>query len=72
MKISTRRDALFAQLQRDLVGRQGAHHVDQQARRQHDGAVAYDLALERHAQPDLHVGRSELDGSALGLELNAG
>ena len=50
-----------AQLERHLVAGQRAHDVDEQPRRQHDGALADDLALERHAQADLHVGGAQLD-----------
>ena len=46
------------------VARQRADDVDEQPRRQHDGALADDLAVERHAQPDLHVGRAQLDAAA--------
>ncbi len=46
--------------------------VDQQPRRQHDGALADDLAVERHAQADLHVGRPELDRAGRGQDLHAG
>ena len=60
-----------AQLERELVGREGAHDVDQQARRQDDGALADDVALERHAEPDLHVGGAQLDPVARRLELHA-
>ena len=49
------------QLERHLVARQRPHDVDEQPRRQHDGAVAHDLALERDAQADLHVGGAQLD-----------
>ena len=52
------------QLERDVVARQRADDVDEQPRRQHDGALADDLALERHAQADLHVGRAQLDRAA--------
>ena len=51
---------------------QRADDVDQQPRRQDDGALAHDLALERHAQADLHVGRPQLDRTVLGLQLDAG
>ena len=55
-----------------LVGRQRADDVDEQARRQDDGALADDLALERDAQADLHVGGAQLDAAARRLELHAG
>ena len=55
-----------------LVARQRADDVDEQPRRQHDGALADDLALERHAQADLHVGGAQLDRPAARLELDAG
>ena len=48
-----------------------ADDVDEQARRQDDGAVADDVALERDAEADLHVGRAQLDGAGLGGELDA-
>ena len=51
---------------------QRADDVDQQARRQDDGALADDLALERDAEPDLHVGGAQLDPVARGLDLHAG
>ena len=60
------------QLERHLVARQRPDDVDEQARRQHDGAVADDLALERDAQADLHVGGAQLDRAALRLEVHAG
>ena len=61
-----------AQLERDLVAGQGADDVDDEPRRQDDGALADDLALERDAQADLHVGGAQLD-PALGREhLDAG
>ena len=61
-----------AQLERDLVAGQRADDVDEQPRRQDDGALADDLALERDAQADLHVGGAQLDRAALGEELDAG
>ena len=60
------------QLERDVGAGQRADDVDDEPRRQDDGALADDLALERHAQADLHVGRAQLD-PALGREdLDAG
>ena len=53
-----------AQLERHSVAGQRADDVDEQPRRQDDGAVADDLALERDAQADLHVGGAQLDGAA--------
>ena len=44
-----------------VVPGQRADDVDQQARREHDGALADDLGLERDAQADLHVGGPQLD-----------
>ena len=61
-----------AQLERHRVAGQRADDVDEQPRRQHDGAVADDLALERDAEADLHVGGAQLDGAALGGQLDAG
>ena len=61
-----------AQLERHRVAGQRAHDVDEQPRRQHDGALADDLALERDAQADLHVGRAQLDAGVAGEDLDAG
>ena len=61
-----------AQLERHGVAGQRAHDVDEQPRRQHDGALADDLALERDAQPDLHVGGAQLDAAVAGDHLDAG
>ena len=55
-----------AQLERHGVAGQRPDDVDEQPRRQHDGAVADDLALERDAEADLHVGGAQLDRAALG------
>ena len=52
-----------AQLERDAVAGQRADDVDEQPRRQDDGALADDLAVERDAQPDLHVRRAQLDAA---------
>ena len=52
-----------AQLEHELVGRQRADDVDEQARGQDGGALAGDVALERDAQADLHVGRPQLDAA---------
>ena len=60
------------QLERHGVARQRADDVDEQPRRQHDGAVADDLALERDAEPDLHVGGAQLDAPVAGDHLDAG
>ena len=56
-----------AQLERHRVAGQRPDDVDEQPRRQDDGAVADDLALERDAEADLHVGGAQLDRAALGL-----
>ena len=48
------------QLERDGLGRQRAHDVEQQPRREHDDALAGDLGLERDAQADVHVGGAQL------------
>ena len=61
-----------AQLERDLVAGQRADDVDDQARRQDDRALTDDLALERDAQADLHVGGAELDRAAGGEHLHSG
>ena len=61
-----------AQLERDGVAGQRADDVDEQPRRQHDGALADDLAVERDAQADLHVGRAELDAVGGREDLHAG
>ena len=60
-----------AQLERHGVAGQRADDVDQEARGQHDRAVADDLADERHAQADLHVGGAQLDRPAAGEHLDA-
>ena len=60
-----------AQLERDAVAGQRADDVHEQARRQDDGALADDLAGERHAQPDLHVRRAQLDAVGAGEDLDA-
>ena len=61
-----------AQLERHVGAGQRPDDVDDQPRRQDDGALTDDLALERHAQADLHVGGAQLD-PALGREhLDAG
>ena len=46
--------------------------VEQQARREHDRALARDVGLERDAQADLHVGGAQLDAGRRGGELDAG
>ena len=61
-----------AQLERDRLAGQRADDVDEQPRRQHHGALADDLAGDRHAQPDLHVGRAELDAGVRREDLHAG
>ena len=61
-----------AQLERDVGARQRADDVDEQAGRQHGGALADDLALERHAQADLHVRGAQLDAAGAGEHLDAG
>src|SRR3954466_6323990 len=68
-------DVLLARtvLERHALGRQGADHVEEEPRRQHDGAVARHLALAQgDAQPDLHVGGAQLRAVLGGLELDAG
>ena len=54
------------------VAGQRADDVHDQPRRQDDGALADDLALERHAQADLHVGGAKLDRAAGGEHLDSG
>ena len=45
----------------DTVGAgSDANDVEQQSRREHDHALAYDLSLERHPQSDIHIGGAEL------------
>jgi hypothetical protein len=61
-----------AQLERHAIAGQRAHDVDEEARRQHYGTFADYLAVERDAQPDLHVGCPQLDGGAGGEQLDAG
>ena len=43
-----------------------------QAGRQHDGALALDLGLQRDAQPHLHVGGAQLGAGGEGTELDPG
>ena len=69
--ISTSCSAL-AQLERDAVAGQRADDVHEQPRREHDGALAHDLAGERDAQADLHVGGPQLDAVRAGDDLDAG
>src|SRR4029078_9668254 len=56
----------------DRVAGQRTDDVDQQPRRQDDGAVADDLPLERDAEPALDVGGAQLEGAARGGHLDAG
>ena len=56
-----------AQLERHRVAGQRADDVDEQPRRQHDRAVADDLALERDAEADLHVGGAQLEAPPLAV-----
>jgi hypothetical protein len=60
------------QLERHLVAGQRPHDVDEQPRRQHDRAVADDLAVEGDPEADLHVGRAQLDRAGARLEVHAG
>jgi hypothetical protein len=60
-----------AQLERDVAGGQCPHDLEQQARRQNDGARAVDVGPQRHAEGDLHVGGPQLD-SVVGHHLDAG
>ena len=55
-----------------LVAGQRADDVHDQPGGQDDGALADDLALERDAQADLHVGGAQLDRAAGGEHLDAG
>ncbi len=61
-----------AQLDRHGVGRQRPRHVEGQAGGEDGGAGALDLGLEGNAEPDLHVGRAQLDLAVLGHDLDAG
>ena len=55
-----------AQLERDVLGGQRAHDVDDQARRQDDRALAGDLGLERNPQADVHVGGAQFAAGGCG------
>ena len=58
-----------------VAAAQRAHDVEQQPRRQHDRPGALDLAVQRDAQADLHVGGAEFDAAvavAAGRDLHAG
>ena len=61
-----------AQLERDVRAGKRPDDVDDETRRQDDGALADDLALERDAQADLHVGRAQLDPALGSQDLDAG
>jgi hypothetical protein len=61
-----------AQLDRDLLAGQRPDDVHEQARRQHDRAVADHLAVERDAQADLHVGGAQFDRAVARLDVHAG
>ena len=60
------------QLERDLVAGQGADDVDDEPGRQDHRALTDDLAVERDAQADLHVGRPQFDPVLGGEELDPG
>ena len=60
------------QLERDVLAGQRADDVHGQPRRQDDGALADDLALEWDTETDLHVGGPELDAVLGRQQLHAG
>ena len=60
------------QLELHLPGRQRAHHVEEQAGGQHDRARARHRTVEWHAQADLEVGGTQLDGGVSRVELDTG
>jgi len=59
-------------LEREVVGRQGAHHVEQQAAGQHDGALTLGRGIHADADAEFHVGGLELDGAGLRPDHHAG